>query len=160
MATTDAFFDELIGVHDVTVDGGSNLPRRTTFDFANAVVEDVGGATRVTLTLRPVWLSTVDLAADQNDYTATGFAGATDVPFSMAASPAKIITGFSSTGVAVYQKRVWNHDATENLVIAHSDSGSSAANRVYCPGNADLTITPGRFARIIWDPGANHWWGI
>ena len=159
MARTDSFLDDLIGVHDITVNGGSKLPRRSNLNFIGSKVEDVAGITQVTLAIEPTWLSTVTLASNQNDYSTAvageSFAAATEISIKLTGN--QNITGFLIAGTFVVEKRIWNDDAVDSLTLKHDDSGSIAANRIFCPGDTDLVIAPKQAASIVYNPVALHW---
>lgn len=159
MSASDTFTNNLIGVHDIRSEGGSLLPRRTTINFVNCVAEDIGGETVITLDMRPVWLTTATLTTSQDDYTATGFAGCTDVPFDSSVATATV-TGLDSSGLTVYEKRIWNVDSSNSVALAHASSSSAVGNRIYCPGSADMTIAPGYAAMVVWVSSLNRWQAI
>lgn len=158
MSASDTFTGRLLGYHDIQVEGGSLLPRRNVVNFANALVEDVAGVTRVTLVQRPVWLASAVVSLGTDDYGPAGFASATDIPLTSAAAAS--VTGFASAGLVTYEKRVWNRNVagTYTITIPHNDEDSAAENRVYCSGYSDMDINPGYGARLVWDTTSNHWW--
>lgn len=69
--------------------------------------------------------------------------------------------GFNLTGMVadVTQQLVWlqNADAAANLVLVHNAT-STAANRFFCPNNANYTMTPRCAVWARYDSGDSRWY--
>lgn len=163
MSLTDSFLSQLIGYHDMRVNGGSLLPRRSLLSFLRGRVEDIGGETQVSIVDEAAWLtpSHVHSSEPVNDFSPDGFAALTEIAFDPQGGDPRIVTGFDATDLTVYEKRVWNLStdmpSARDLIIAHDDSGSAANNRVITPDELDLTITPGNAAKLIRNAADSAW---
>lgn len=155
MSASDRFTASLLGYHDVRSNGGGLLPRRNTINFKNAVVEDRGGETQVTLSARPVWLPAAVLSADADDYAPAGLPECTDL--SLSCTTARSVTGVESGGLVVYAKRIWNQSASAAIQLEHASSSSASGNRFLCPGSLPYSIAAGYAVRIIWSAADNLW---
>lgn len=154
MANTDAFFRNLIGIHDMLVNGGSLLPRRHKLNFVRGLVEDVDNTTRVTIAFDPVWLPTFSTAIDIDNFKTDGFAGASEVPFDP--TGARTITGFAATGLTVFEKRIWNFGAG-NVIITNDDAASDPANRVLTNTGASISISPNNAVKLVRTADNANW---
>jgi hypothetical protein len=70
------------------------------------------------------------------------------------------ITGISAAGAPNSEGRVLvftNISATGTLTVKHDDSGSSAVNRILCPGAADITLGPLSSMALIYDLNVGIW---
>ncbi len=157
MSSTDSFFRNLIGIHDMSVNGGSLLPRRHRLNFVRGLVADVDDTTQVTIAVAPVWMPTFGMIADFNDFTEEGFSGASEVPFEPLLAT-RTLTGFESTDLTVFEKRIWNFttDASD-LVITNDDSASAPGNRVLTNTGSSITITPGNAVKLIRSANNANW---
>jgi len=100
-------------------------------------------------------ISPTGLTADQNDYDPTGFGTADEVRLSTDAS--RTITGFAApTGTEQTRKTVINVGSND-LVLAHEDVLSLAANRLVTADAANLTLTAGQAANIAYDTTTTRW---
>ncbi len=158
MAKTDQFFQKLVGYHDVTVNGGSNLPRRSKLNIINGEVEDIDGATKIAITTKVSWLNPSQaISADQNNFSPTGFASLTEIAVDPTGAT-RTITGFDATNLTVFTKRIWNLTTdARDLVIAHNNSSSDANNSVLTPDSLPFTITPGSAAELVRNQSGTGW---
>lgn len=148
MAKSDLFFENLVGIHDIRVNGGSLLPRRTTINVVGGRAEDVNGTTQFSVGITPVWAATAVVSSNLDDATFTGFDGATDMPLDPTGST-RSISGFDSGSLTVFRKRIWNFSGGSiDLELLHNDSGSAAANRILTPDGLTMTVAAGEVATI------------
>lgn len=158
MANTDTFLGNMIGYHDIRVNGGSLLPRRNQINVVGGEVEDIGGETRISITTKAVWAPDITpLFADVNDYLPNSFATSSDIPIAPIIA-ARTVTGFSTVGLAVYTKRIWNTAGTAlDLVIAHESASSLATNRVTSSFGTDVVIAMDEFVTLIRNSTDTRW---
>lgn len=72
------------------------------------------------------------------------------------ASALATITGLA-TGVSGGRLGVIQNVGSFSIILAHENTGSSAANRFVNPSSADVVIPPGASAIILYDSGVSRW---
>jgi len=93
------------------------------------------------------------VAATENNFAPTGW-GYADV-FRLVPSGNAVITGFD--GTQTYQNsRIIRHLINESaftITLKHNDAGSSAGNKLFCPGSADMVLQPAEAVAIAYTNG-------
>lgn len=97
-------------------------------------------------------ISPTQLAANTDDWAPTGLSGASVIRASTDAS--RNLTGL--TGGADGRVIALANVGAQALVIKH-DVTSTAANRFYCPGNADVTLAANTTVLIQYDSTSSRW---
>ena len=104
---------------------------------------------------------TIANGATIDDYAPTDWTTLTLVTFQWSDATSKTITGFSASGLITNLKYVGSvgNAGTQNLILAHNNAGSAAANRIYCPGGTDITIPPAdnKFVLLGYDTSVSRW---
>ncbi len=97
-------------------------------------------------------IAPAQLTGNQDNYNPTGFSTAAVVILTSDAS--RDITGFAAPtdGRMVW---VYNNGA-QNIVLKH-DVTSTAANRLWCRGAADQTLTPKTGVQLYYSPSIDRW---
>lgn len=103
-------------------------------------------------------ISPATITGTVNDYAPTGLSGATTV---LVASSSGIptITGLSG-GVDGRMIKIYNIDASNDLLIACNNAGSAAANRITGPwGTVNLTLPAGTSSNVSlqWNSSSSRW---
>ena len=96
------------------------------------------------------------LTGDVNDYSPAGLSTANYLRIDPGAAN-RNITGLA-TGVAGRLLMLSNGGAN-NLVLVYNSGSSTAANRFFCPGLADVTVRPGGAVWLYYD-GASAVWRV
>lgn len=153
------FTDDMIGIHDVSVNGASPVPRRSVLNFVGTGVgvadDPVNGCTNVTLPSATggATITASVLGGDVNDYSPTGHATASVERWSSGATP-RTVTGLSSTGQA--RPMVINYGQSA-ITLSHESASSLAANRFRCPGQADYVLEAQSAVELIRDSVDGRW---
>ena len=153
------FLDDLIGVHDITVNGGSPLPRRSVLNIigtgVTAIDNQTAGSTDLTLPTSGYGdtITAAALSANANDYAPAGFANAAVIRVS-ASSAGLSITGFDA---GAQPRPVLVNAGAQTITLAHQSGSSSAANRFICPGSVAYSLLPGATVEIVRDPTSARW---
>ncbi len=158
MASQDQFLKKMLGYHDITVNGGSKLPRRNLINIIGGKTEDVNNATQVSITLEPVWNdpSTV-IASSQNNLAPIDFAILTDVAINPTGGSRKI-TGWDAVGLRVFNKRIWNLTADASpITLQHDNSLSLLTNRMTTSDGLTLTLMAGEAALMVRNNNGIGW---
>lgn len=97
-------------------------------------------------------ISPAQLVANTDNWAPTGIGTASVVRASTDAS--RNLTGIAggADGRVLYVCNIGGF----NLVLKH-DVTSTAANRFYCPGSVDLTLTPNSTADLLYDSTSSRW---
>ena len=98
-------------------------------------------------------ISPAQLTADTDDWDPTDLATADIIRVSTDAS--HNLTGIAAPTTA--HLVLIENVGTEDLVLTHEDAASTAANRIICPGDADLTIGPDVAVAIAYDLASARW---
>lgn len=118
------------------------------------------------LNLGPI--SPAALAGDVNDYTGmgTGNSQRSVVRVTSDDLGARTITGFDigATVASRVNDTIWitNVGTVDNIILAHQNAGSAAANRIISPTGADYTLNPDESAFLWYDDTTARWrilWG-
>lgn len=132
-----------------TADAGSAVTERTRIDSTGTL--DHKFAVQLTNSITPT-----QLAANTDNWNPTGLSTCSRILASTDAS--RNLTGIvaQTNGRLI---RLWNIGA-QNLVLVH-DATSTAANRFYCPGSANLTLTPNSGCWLDYtNDGTNSRWRV
>lgn len=98
-------------------------------------------------------LSPAEITSDQDDYNPTGLAAASILRIST--DTQRTITGIA--GGTAGRILIVACIGPGNLILAHEDTGSSAANRFSFASSLDIIMAPG-WARMLWyDATASRW---
>jgi hypothetical protein len=68
-----------------------------------------------------------------------------------------LVDGLGQEGEGGRVVTLMNVSATYNLVVAHEDSGSAAANQFTLPSGLDITLTPGMSTTLWYDSADSRW---
>lgn len=153
------FLDDLIGIHDITVNGGSPLPRRSTLNVIGTGVSiaDNPNEGRTDLTMpTSVGFETITasvIGSDQNDYSPTGHSSAYVERWSCGGTP-RTVTGLDAN--ATQRPMIINYGAS-TITLAHQSGASAAANRFICPGNTNYSLVAGACVEIVRDTVSSRW---
>lgn len=101
-----------------------------------------------------------DLTANQNNYAING--GNDPSGFvRWSADAARTVTGIAMNAGAGYPFDVQEHidviGGSFSITFAHDSGSSTAANRFYCPNDADFTAYPGDWLHRWYDKSASRW---
>jgi len=98
------------------------------------------------------------ITADQNDYSPTdGFVSSI---WRLSSDASRTITGIaagSATTGAPGQELTLINVGSNNIVLAHQDTNSSASNRVISPSGANVTLLPNASASLMYDDTTARW---
>ena len=130
-------FKSLIGGTGITI---TNNPNDLTIN---------AGAGAVTV------ITPAQITADQDDYSPTGWAGATIVRLDVN-SPMHEITGFAA-GSAWEEKKIININVMDKIKIKHNNASSVAANRVLCPETKDYELKDNCIMTLVYDADDARW---
>ena len=153
------FLDDLIGVHDITVNGGAPLPRRSVLNIigSGVVATDNPNAGTTDLTLPTsgygATITPAALSASANDYAPTGFATAAVIRVS-ASSAGLSITGLDA---GAQPRPVLVNAGAQTISLPHQSGSSSAANRFVCPGAVAYSLLPGATVELVRDTTSDRW---
>lgn len=108
-------------------------------------------------------LSPAQITADQNDYNPSGMDSATARASVLrlgtngtATSGGLVLTGIAAPTAA--GKLLLIHNILPGpLVLGHQNTGSSAANRIVCPGGDDLTLREDQWALLYYSSDDTRW---
>ena len=101
---------------------------------------------------RVTTISPSQLVANQNDWNPTNLSTAAEIRLSTDA--ARDLTGIVAQ--AARTRLTLLNIGGFNCVLKH-DVTSTAANRFYCPGSADFTLTPNKAVDIWYDTTSSRW---
>lgn len=142
--------------------GASDMPGRfsiaTTADGAAVTTErlrvDSAGNVKLFYGLRLGGvISPAQITADQNDYAPSGGDAATTWRLSTDAS--RKVTGIASPIAG--DLHILANTGSTDLVLAHENTGSTAANRFTCPSAQDFTLKSGNGVLILYDGTSARW---
>lgn len=95
-------------------------------------------------------VSPAQITSNQNNYTATGL-GAADI-WRASTDAARTLTGIDAAAFSPRQRKTLINVGSSDLVLAHQNAGSSAANRIIVPTGLDLTLGPDDSVDLWYDP--------
>ena len=99
-------------------------------------------------------LTPATITATQTAYAPAGFSEADTIR--LASDASRDINGFLST--AVQKRKLLVNVGSNNIVIKHQESGTeTAANRVICPGGADITLAADDALSLEYDITSARW---
>lgn len=153
------FLDDLIGVHDITVNGGSALPRRSVLNIVGVGVtatdNPIAGQTDLTLptSVGGATITAAVLSGDVNDYNPTGHSTAAVERWSSSSTP-RTVTGLSATAQA---RPMIINAGSATITLAHASSSSAAANRFLCPNSTDYALPTGSAVELVYDSVSTRW---
>jgi hypothetical protein len=154
------FLDDLIGIHDLQVNGGSLLPRRSVLNVigtgVTAVDNPVTGCTDLTLPTNAggTTISPAALSSNTNNFSPAGYSTASVIRVS--ASTAVAITGLNDA-VQANVRPVLMNVGSFTITLSHQSASSTTTNRFVCPGSVDYTIDPGETVELVRDTTSNRW---
>jgi len=123
--------------------------------WVQAGAVEFDGETRIDdgLYLRSI-ISPTAITGTNNNYSPTSLATATVIR--QDASGAATLTGLvaQASGRSII---LMNISATNTIVLNHDNAGSTAANRFFCPNNANLTIRTNGAVEIWYDTTSSRW---
>lgn len=153
------FLDDLPGIHDLTINGGSVLPRRSLLNVvavgATATDNPTTGATDLVLptTATGATITPTALSASVNDYLPTGHATAAVERWSSGVTAINV-TGLDAGGLS---RPCIINVGSATITLKHESVSSVAANRFRCPGNADFALTSGSIVELVRDSVDARW---
>lgn len=152
------FLDYLLGIHDLTVNGGSALPRRSVLNVlgtgVTAVDNPVTGVTDLTLptSVGGATITPPTLSGNTNNYGPAGTGTASVQRWS--SSSAVDVTGLDSTSLP---RPMIMNVGSFTIKLKHESSSSTAANRFVCPGNVDYNVVAGATVELARDTVSSRW---
>jgi len=100
-------------------------------------------------------ISPTALTANANDWNPTGLATASIIRATSDAT-VRTITGIIA-GNAGDLLILTNANASTAITLAHESASSAAANRFFCPGNVDVSLTSRSTVWLIYDNASSRW---
>lgn len=158
------FLDELPGIHDLTVNGGSAVPRRSVLNVigngVTAVDNPVTGTTDLTLPTSSggATITPPTLSGSVNNYTPSG--SSTAIVQRWSSSSAVNVTGIDATGIGLTSpgnRPMIINVGSFTITLKHESSSSGATNRIIGPGNADYLLTAGATVELVRDTVSSRW---
>lgn len=111
----------------------------TVFDRTNQISFNNGGLV-------------ASLATTVNDFSV----GYSDIAYLTSVSSSRNVTGLSG-GFSGRKLTVINAGASLNVGLANQNAGSAAENRIFSSTGADVVLTPGACANLVYDAGEQRW---
>lgn len=102
-------------------------------------------------TIRSVPLSPSQITSDQNNY-----APGTALHYRLSTDASRVVTGLSISQVDGQLAHILNVGSND-LTLAHQGAGSTAANRIICPGAADVVLAGGESVLLVYDSTSSRW---
>lgn len=102
-------------------------------------------------TIASVPVTPSQLTADQNNY-----APSIAMFYRLSSDASRTITGLSISQVDGQVCEFWNV-GSNNIIIAHESTSSTAANRFICPAAADITLGANEIAILRYDATSSRW---
>jgi len=152
------FLDDLIGIHDLTVNGGSALPRRSVMNVigtgVTAVDNPVTGTTDLTLptSVGGVTITPAALTTTTNNYGPANASSAS--VWRISSTGAVDLTGIDATANV---RPMFINVGTFTITLKHESASSTAANRIVGAGNADYALTSGATVELVRDSVSSRW---
>lgn len=152
------FLNDLIGIHDLTVNGGAALPRRSTLNIVgtgvSAVDNPVAGTTDLTLPTSTggVTITPPALTASTNNYGPAN--AATASVWRISSTGAVDLTGIDAGSSP---RPVLINIGSYTITLKHESASSTAANRFVGPGAADYALVAGGTVEIALDTVSQRW---
>lgn len=94
------------------------------------------------------------ITSNQNNYSITGYLGS---GLRLSSDASRNITGFVSPNSAVSLTYLVVNVGSNDIVLKHQDSNSTAGNRMILPGGTDLTLGADETAIMFYDPTTTRW---
>ncbi len=165
MSNVDAW---RVGAQGITLSGGSivdiatlRVPNMTTSGIGAALSASIFCGSRLvcrgSLNLGVISAS---IGADVDDYTGMGTGNSQRAVLRITATgAARTITGFDISATTVrINDTIWIVNVgTNNVVLAHQNAGSVAANRIISPTGANLTLGADESAILWYDDTTARW---
>jgi hypothetical protein len=154
------FLEDLIGIHDLTVNGGSPLPRRSILNIVGngvtAADNPSTGATDLTLptTAGGATITAPTLSSNADDFAPAGYSTAAVIRVS--ASTAVSITGLSD-GVQSGVRPVLMNVGSFTITLPHQSGSSTNTYRFVCPGGSSYALDPNGTVELVRDTVSNRW---
>lgn len=154
------FLEDLIGIHDLTVNGGAALPRRSVLNIVGngvtAADNPSTGATDLTLptTAGGATITAPTLSSNADDFAPAGYSTAAVIRVS--ASTPVSITGLSD-GVQSGVRPVLMNVGSFTITLPHQAGSSANTSRFVCPGGSSYALDPNGTVELVRDTVANRW---
>lgn len=100
-----------------------------------------------------ITISPIQITANQNDYSPTGFSSSDVVRLDTDAS--RTITGFDAS--ASRTRKTITNVGSNDLVLTNEDASSSAVNRVLTLDGSSLTLVASESCGLYYDPTSTRW---
>lgn len=156
------FLDDLIGIHDLTVNGGSAVPRRSVLNLLGSGVtatdNPVTGATDITLptSVGGITITPPTLSLNTNNYGPSGSTAASVQRWS--STGAVDVTGMDAVGInSVASRPMIINVGSFTITLKHASTSSTITNRFICPGNADYALVAGATVEVVRDTVSLRW---
>jgi hypothetical protein len=120
----------------------------TNLSMAAGVLNATSGAPSYTI------ISPASIGANQNNYSPASWSTADIVR--LTGSGNYDITGFDATATTV-RKLLWNVDTADTFTLKHESGSSTAANRIVCPYDLDMKLSPDGAIVIHYDATTARW---
>lgn len=101
-------------------------------------------------------LDPAQITADTNDYSPTDW-GRDVTHLYLDTDADRTITGFAEDGFVGMDSVIVVNDGSNNILISHDNSASTAANRVLIADNSDVVLGPGGIATLLRDGTVDQW---
>jgi hypothetical protein len=154
------FIDDLIGIHDLQVNGGTLLPRRSVINIIGSGVTAADNPTLGTTDLvLPTsaggsTISPAALVANANDYSPPGYSTASVIR--VTSTTTVNITGLND-GAQASVRPVLMNVGSNAITLVHQSSASQTTYRFICPGGTNYTLDAGSTVELVRDTVANRW---
>jgi len=99
-------------------------------------------------------ISPSSIGANQNNYSPTSWSTADIVR--LTGSGNFDVTGFDATATTA-RKLLWNVDTVDTFTLKHESASSTAANRIVCPYDLDMKLSPDGAIVIHYDATTARW---
>lgn len=156
------FLDDLIGIHDLTVNGGSAVPRRSVLNLlgpgVTATDNPVTGATDISLptSVGGITISPPALTLTTNNYGPSGSSAASVQRWS--STGAIDVTGMDAGNLnSVASRPILMNVGSFTITLKHQSTSSTITNRFICPGNVDYALVAGATVEVVRDTVSLRW---
>ena len=120
-----------------------------TGGLASSDNTDIGGVLKFSSPATPTALA----AGTTNDYTVGGSLGSRNLFRLTPDAAGSLVTGFSGGATNLFCRMFNIGTGTAELTLGHQNAGSTAANRIICPGEVDFIVLPGD-SFCVWYDGS------
>jgi len=152
------FLDDLIGIHDLSVNGDPPVKRRALLNFVgtSVVIEDdpIVGATNVTVSSIAGTTITTLVSGTVNDLAPSGIGSAAVVRVN--ATAVTTLTGLSFQANQ-YPRPMLVNVGTFTVTIQHQSTSSGAIHRIITPSGTNYLLLPGATVELVRDEVDSRW---